>query len=352
VGEGLSAEPVKEDIERLLASADVPTKNFQLSPIPGGGNNRSYRLTTADGATYFLKWYFRHPDDPRDRLNTEFAFASFCRRHGVDEVPQPYARDDEAGLGLYEFIIGRRLTADEIDNEAIDTATTFFRRINEHRDADDAKSLPIASEACFSIQEHLDRIDGRIQRLVAAAAESAADSKFRSFVERRLAPHWDRLQAQIAAAYEQDGDWPSRPLSEAKRRLSPSDFGFHNVLKMPDGRLRFIDLEYAGWDDPAKTHCDFRCQVQVPVPSRLSISFLEDVESSAEFRTRCRRLFPAYQLKWCCIVLNDFLPAGSARRAFGTAREATPERRSAQLQKAIDLYNQNTFDFGASEFRS
>ena len=42
-----------------------------------------------------------------------------------------------------------------------------------------------------------------------------------------------------------------------QRTLSPSDFGFHNALRRPDGRVVFLDLEYFGWDDPAKMISDF-----------------------------------------------------------------------------------------------
>ena len=41
--------------------------------------------------------------------------------------------------------------------------------------------------------------------------------------------------------------------------MSPSDFGFHNVIKKDDF-LYFIDFEYAGLDDPVKLICDFYCQ--------------------------------------------------------------------------------------------
>ena len=39
--------------------------------------------------------------------------------------------------------------------------------------------------------------------------------------------------------------------------ISPSDFGFHNVLRRPGGHLVFLDFEHAGWDDPAKLFGDF-----------------------------------------------------------------------------------------------
>jgi hypothetical protein len=48
---------------------------------------------------------------------------------------------------------------------------------------------------------------------------------------------------------------------------------------------------------------------------------------------RCRLLLDAYQIKWTCIILNDFLPLGAARRAFADTG-AWAERCAAQLAKA------------------
>lgn len=316
-------------IRRLLESAGVASANFQLDPIAGGGNNRGYRIVAASGESYFLKWYFRHPDDPRDRLGTEFAFTSFCRRHGIDDVPQPLGRDDAAGLALYEFVAGRRLSPHEVDAAAVAGAVEFLGRLNVNRQDADAAALPIASEACFSIGQHVERIDRRVQSLLAAAATSS-DGEFRAFVEHDLADSWNAVRQRIEVAADEE--------QQAERRLSPSDFGFHNILRGPDGRLRVIDLEYAGWDDPAKTFGDFFCQVQVPVPIAFWASVLDAMSAGLSepqsFRRRAALLLPAYRIKWCCIVLNTFLPTGSARRAFGTTQAATAERRAEQLAKA------------------
>jgi FMN phosphatase YigB (HAD superfamily) len=327
-----TAEPAAAAVVGLLKAAGLPEIGFQLDFITGGGNNRGYRLTTADGRRVFLKWYFRHPDDPRDRLGTEYAFISFCRRHGIDDVPQPLARDDAAGLALYEFIDGRRLSPAEVDDSAVATAIEFFRRLNTHRADPGAAALPIASEACFSVDQHLERIERRVQSLVAAAAASD-DADFRDFVDRQLTTAWREVRKKIGGE--------ATLLGSADRCLSPSDFGFHNAMRQPNGRLRFIDLEYAGWDDPAKTICDFFCQVQVPVSiehwPRTAAALATATAQPQEFERRAAQLLPAYRIKWCCIVLNVFLPTGSARRSFGTAQAATAERRAAQLQKAHEV---------------
>ena len=129
----------------------------------------------------------------------------------------------------------------------------------------------------------------------------------------------------------------SAELAESKRTLSPSDFGFHNALVTADSKLKFFDFEYAGWDDPAKLVCDFFCQPAVPAPPAAFDRFARAVAAGfadPEFhRRRAELLLPVYRVKWCCILLNEFLPVGGSRRAYSAA--ADPDaRKAAQLAKA------------------
>jgi hypothetical protein len=124
------------------------------------------------------------------------------------------------------------------------------------------------------------------------------------------------------------------PLAAEYRCVSPSDFGFHNALLADEGRLGFFDFEYAGWDDPAKLLCDFFCQPAVPAPIDCWPQFL-DLTASLVGDTQIERqrqalLFPLYQVKWCCILLNEFQSTGRKRREFA---ERTPQDLSSQLDK-------------------
>jgi hypothetical protein len=102
--------------------------------------------------------------------------------------------------------------------------------------------------------------------------------------------------------------------------------------------LRFIDFEYAGWDDPAKTVCDFLCQPAVPVPGHSADPFaralVSDLSDPDWHLRRIGLLRDVYRVKWCCILLNDFLPAGRQRRLFAQDAGAEADRLRAQLHKA------------------
>ena len=309
---------------------------LSITPLAGGANNRVFLVET-EQRQLLLKAYFRDPADTRDRLKTEFDFCRYVWQKGVRSIPQPLASDPDAGLGLFEYVTGRISKPGEIDQQAVEQAIAFFQDINRHRHDADNAGLPDASEACFSIRGHLDLVHKRIQRLESMSLIEAIDSQAHYFVEHQLLPAWNKV---LLCVHEQIGLYGlslDAVLDQHDRCLSPSDFGYHNAIRQEDGSLKFVDFEYSGWDDPAKLICDFFCQPAVPVPQSYFEYFAQSIARcfvNAEFqRVRSVVLLPIYRMKWCCIVLNEFLPAGHRRRLFSQPEEQT-QRKIRQLDKA------------------
>jgi len=306
---------------------------FRLEQFTGGGNNRVFRVASA-GDPVVLKAYFRDAADPRDRLRADYGFSAFAWSTGARALPQPLASDAAAVMAVYEFVAGGKLAAGEVTAAHVAEAASFFRAVNEHRGEPRAADLPAASEACFSIAAHVACVDRRVARLGDIDAASPLGREATEVVTRRIAPAWNGVGDSVLATA---GTAADEPLSPADRCLSPSDFGFHNAIRAADGRLRFLDFEYAGWDDPAKMACDFFCQPAVPVPHehlKAFVGALADLWSDpAGFHRRVDLLLPVYELKWCCIMLNEFLPSADSRRTFAGAVADRESRRAAQLAK-------------------
>lgn len=302
-----------------------------MQPIPGAGNNRVFRLDAEEGAA-LLKVYFSHPADSRDRLSTEFSFLTVAWECGVWCVPRPLGFDPENRLGLYEFVPGRRVSVGEIGTEELDEALAFLRNINRHRQSAASRRLPAGSEACFSVADHLRVVDRRVKLLLEAPATSTIEREAGEFVRRELVPLWQAVAIRVERAAQGFVE-----LRDAEYVLSPSDFGFHNALRTENGALCFIDFEYAGWDDVAKLICDFFCQPRVPVPlefyERFATAAVADLPRPDLHRARADLLLPLYRVKWCCILLNEFLPVGDERRQFAGAGDRFA-RQAEQLQKA------------------
>ena len=318
------AAPI-EVASRLMREAGLADAPRALARLAGGRNNRVYRVER-EGPPLVIKCYHHDARDPRDRLGAEWAFLRYAwDACGLRDVPQPLAAEPASHTALYTFVPGGRIAAAEARH--VETAARFVGALNTIAARGGAERLAPASEACFSLAAHAETIARRVTRLAtrldpsAPYAEAAA-----ALVHERLVPAWHRLAHGLAP--------DPAPLPWC---VSPSDFGFHNALES-DGRLTFLDFEYAGRDDPAKLICDFFCQPELPVQRALYPSFRDAVLTAlgldtTQHRARCDALLPAYGLKWVCIMLNEFLVADAARRDFAEGQDRA-SRCAMQLGKA------------------
>lgn len=328
-----------EAVSALLGRTQRPS-DLQIKPIEGGRNNRVFRVDCA-GKPLLLKSYFSNEADRRDRFAAEHGFYDFLEACGSRQNPKPVAWDSSRRLGLFSFIEGRKLDAGEIDESAVDAALSFFSAINGCRDSVAAKRLDDASEACFSVDAHLALVGARVERIGKIAPDSETSTRALLLVRDRLAPVWLSVRDAATSGCERAGISPTLELSAEERCISPSDFGFHNAIRRDDGTLIFFDFEYAGWDDPAKLASDFFCQQHKPVPLKFRVRVVEGIAAtlgdSSGIAARAALLLPVYQVKWCCIILNDFLTADSARRAFAERGVSSKDRKSRQLAAADRL---------------
>lgn len=323
---------VEVGVEKLLKQAGWPVAE-EVAEIPGGRNNRVFLVKTSRGLV-LLKRYFRESSDLRDRLAHEYRFLRACQESGVGRVPRAWAADSSEGLALYEYVEGHRQTI--LGKDELREAGNFIADLNARKSDLGFQGLPAAAEACFSIQEHVASVERRMQRLEGMEEETELDRTAKDWVRASLWPAWQRIRKTLRASPE-----AVSPLAMTRRMVSPSDFGIHNTLRALDGRLVFLDFEYAGWDDPAKLVCDFANQPDRPLSPEESSEFVDRFLSWAGekdfWKSRFRALAPLHQMKWACIVLNDFLPFGRNRRRFQDNREPESARKERQWGKAKEM---------------
>jgi len=307
----------------VAAAALTGVPALTVTAISKGGNNRLYRVAGA-GGVLALKSYPCPDDDPRDRLGTEYRALSFLKEQGERAVPAPVAIGRPMNVALYQWVDG-----DRIDDPAaadIDAAVDFVRRLHGYRRASGACALPLASEACLSTAELLRQISVREDRLSAVAPREPGLADFVA----RLREHHGRLAASIDRRHDDE-------LAPEHRTLSPSDFGFHNALRDRDGRIVFLDFEYFGWDDPVKLTADFLLHPGMALDRaarrRFAGGMAELHGTDPDFRARLARQLPLYVLRWCLILLNEFLPGRRARRAVAGGGDHAGAR-ARQLAKA------------------
>jgi hypothetical protein len=298
-----------------------------------GGNSRLYRVETATGVCA-LKLYPPRTIGGRDRLAHEQAALTFLRMHGMP-VPQLLGADPEAGAALLEWIDG---TPPEED--AIDAMIGFLERLHGLRYASGACGLPQAVEACLSATELFRQIAARRARLGVVAQEPENGGLARLLSER-FDPALTLLRDRLTALYDRVSLDAGQPLPDHKLTLSPSDFGLHNALRRADGSVVFIDFEYFGRDDPVKLVADTLWHPGMQLSATGGARFLAAADtiygSDPAFSVRLASQVGFFGLRWCLIVLSDFLPERWARRVDVGADGTWEDAKRTQAEKANAL---------------
>ena len=294
-------------IGELLASAGIPDAPERVSPMAGAGNNSVWRIA-AGGRRYVAKDYLKPSRAWQGQMAAELRFLQFAQERVAGLVPRILARDGNRGIAVFDMLPGRAAVASDITPDRVYEAGRFIARLNDPSKRSHDLDIPIAAEARFSPAGHIRLISGRIRRL-----ERGVDISLKNEV-LPLCVRMRTLLSHARALVRQGASAAPRHFSTLERRgriVSPSDFAFHNALVGPDGTLRFVDFEYAGWDDPAKLVADFFCQVRLPVSVSLLPVFLDGLaltnQAVGRLKVTLPALLTAYRVKWVCIVLNPVL---------------------------------------------
>jgi hypothetical protein len=310
-----------------------------VHPAHPGGNNRVFQLEMAGGDRLALKYYRSPSIDGRDRLGQEYEALSFLAHHGIASTPRPIARDVHSNCALYQWLDGEaaalRPQADDVDQLA-----EFLVGLQRLRQAAGAMNLRNASASIFSANQAVAQCQERLTRLQGSAGEYP---DLREFLDRDLVPGCATVVRRVEQRFADLGWDPAAVLSVAHRALSPSDFGLHNALRSPDGRLKFIDFEYFGWDDPVKLISDTAIHPGSNFSEASAIRLIEHLSTEfslhdPSFAVRRDVLYPLFGMIWCLIILNDYLPESRSMRILSAQGGDLAARLAGQLDKARRLH--------------
>lgn len=318
--------------ERLLSRQVAGVRE-----VGGGRNSRVYRVEFTAGEPVAVKCYARP-----DRLDVEFAALEFLWKRGICAIPQPLAVDREGNCAVYQFIAGEHIQPEEVSSADIDAAVAFLAALRQVGSKVENRTLPLASEAYLSVREIFCTIETRLERLAGLTEKGEPHRQLNHFVREELWPELEEARRWSRAQWTRvEGSWTT-PLEEERVILSPSDFGFHNVLRVASGDLVFLDFEHFGRDDPAKMAADFLLHphetmaLGEKLKQRFFVRLLACFDPAGTWlEERVRIVLPLYGLKWCVILLNEFIPADLARRRFaGREEHSREELLMGQVQKA------------------
>jgi len=306
----------------------------KLKKISGRGNSRVYKITNSDGTCYALKYYPDQASDKRLRLKTEFNALRLLHYHGITDIPKAIEKDNDLNLGLYEWIDGKIVFKPSVDD--LSQAIDFVKVLYTLSQKIDENNINIASEGCLSVDELVKQIDNRLLKL-----ENNSFQELSTFIETAFKPLWTEVKDKSLFYWSIEDRGNLLPIE--KQTLSPSDFGFHNSIKMDDGSLIFLDFDYFGWDDPVKLTADFiwhpAMNLDKDQKDIWQKAMLRIFNDDKTFEDRLNATMPLYGLRWALIILNEFLPEFPARR-----KEAG-ESKSYEIKKARQIQLEKAYSY-------
>lgn len=273
----------------------------------GGINNQVY-LCTSKHKKVIAKTYPIKTTLLLDRFQAERDFLEYAARCAGDYVPGLLSIDSDRRILVMDFLDGTRFENQHIPREEevrraanfLACLTTDLKHAREH-------ITSRAAEGYLALTDHIENVSQRIEEMTVAHLPSSHRQRATSLL-KHMQSLFETEQANAIQGINSGEIEDS--VSEAMLCPSPSDFGFHNAIACTSG-VKFFDFEFAGWDDPAKTVCDFFLQPRICVPTEYQDLFEKSVASVMPLemlRSRIRYLRPILRLKWGTIILAVLRP--------------------------------------------
>jgi hypothetical protein len=273
--------------------------------MPGGINNFVYRCETAH-CRFILKGYPLLRPGQRDRMQAEVEFLRYAGAVANEYVPNLLHVDSTRRCVVLENLDGSAYAEGVPPPQTdIDAACAFFARLNSDRYLAKRHVHLAAADGHLRLTEHLQNVEERLGAMrcnhLPAEHKKHAVTLLQQLTARvEAVKHW--VDEAIRSGQVPDA------IDEQQLVVSPSDFGFHNAICTASG-VRFIDFEFAGWDDPAKAVTDFMLQPRIPLHFKTS-PLLEAVPPATRVLVSMRVmvLTPILRVKWLCLILSVFQP--------------------------------------------
>ena len=325
-----------DELVKIAALIEQPLEH--VTKIGAGRNSRVYKIVQVTGEELALKHYYGSDTGLCERMIREFNALEFLWENGIRSIPRPVRMNFKSCLASYEFVSGEKPVTNSLGDQEIDQAVEFLINLHRLYSTPLGDTQPWASEAFISFQTVIDTVDQRYSRLQKISDSHRENSNFSVFLNRSFFPVFGKVVENI---YRHLESFPA--LAVGTKTLSPSDFGFHNVLCKKDGSLIFVDFEHFGCDDPVKLIAD------IYLHPHSSMQFKQNLKRDLLFRLveyfgsfdqmfsqRLALALPLFGLKWCMILLNEFAPDSLARRkhALDSSVNFTQKTQKIQLRKA------------------
>ena len=271
-------------------------KLSKLESIEGRGNSKILFCQTIGRKRLSIKIYPN--DNKHNRIKSEFEGLKHIYKKNKNVI-KPLWKNRNANICAFEWIDGKKIINTNLSD--IELALKFIKHLHNMRNDQCFDNFPRASASCISGFDIEKQIKTRFNQLLSIKNKELKEFLNNEFLETcTLLINKSKMMLNEELYFKK--------LQKKDLTISPSDFGFHNVLKQQNNNLIFLDFEYFGWDDPIKLISDFYFH---PGNSLSDYHKSYWLKNSIEIfnnnvKKRLPALLPLYGLCWSLILLNEF----------------------------------------------
>ncbi len=285
--------------------------HFSYKIINEGRNNKVFKIIFRN-KNYILKFYDKELNNSKSRFLREVEFYKYIKKIKYKNTASIIDHSKKELYILFTFIKGNKIS--KINSNHYNQINNFLKFINKNK-----TTYPLtAIDACLSIKDHINLLEKKFSKL---SKIISINKSLNTFYNSQLLIKKSQVLSEIYSNLTES--IINKKYSKNKLVVSPSDFGFHNI-KLHQKEIFFFDFEYSGLDDPLKLICDL---IAHPYPdfemSKSKINkLLKNFELSQKDIFIFNLLLPLHKLKWCLIILNDFIPEKKLQREFSKSRHS------------------------------
>ena len=287
-------------LTKILIHYFTKLKVSKINKIKNKGNSYLYKIVFDNNYSYLYKKYSHEKLFNHSRLNAEKKAYDYLNKFKIQKNNLPLYFNNELNFSLIEWYDGKKIKF--MSNSYLEEFILFIKKINNKK-IFRTKYFNNASASCFSYDNIKDQIYFRINDI----NKFTGDNKELSFF---LNNDIKLFLNQILVESKLNWLVKSNKLLEISNRiLSPSDFGLHNVL-LVSKKIKFLDFEYFGWDDPAKLICDFilhpSMSLNIDQKKYWIKSLVNFFQKDINLIHRIKHSYFLYGIIWCLIILNIY----------------------------------------------
>lgn len=272
-------------------------KNLNFKKVEYGINSSSWKVTS-ENKKFFLKFYIKSNNDKRDRIGAESRFTMLLKEGGFKNFPNIILTNEKDNWTLFEWLNGEKIV--KPNQKDFEELALFLKKIQNLRNLQNSSKISYASEACFNLVEHKKLILLRVKEIINSS---------KGFVKEWFKKEVLESVNKCESNYQNYFSISNSNYSTKNKILSPSDVGFHNILRIKN-KLYFHDFEYAGWDDPYKLIVDILIQPENILTQYNSMKIINSLESCFEIEKNLDYLkvyLILYRAKWVSIIFKRIL---------------------------------------------